>query len=165
MYFVLNFKKCTYNQPKVNLNFYSMASLLRYICIPLIVFFGFSPAISHWGWWDLDTPKIHYCDDAGECWLKEWIDQVKAGITEIETERTLSQYIQDIVKYLLLFVSIVAVIWIIYAGFKIMVWGAEEEKVKEGKNMIRYVLIGIVIIWLAYSIVIWLIRVLNVAAS
>lgn len=62
-----------------------------------------------------------------------------------------------------MFVTIIAVIYIIYAGFQIMIWGGEEEKVKNGKNIIKYVIIGIVVMWLAYSIVAWILKVLRLS--
>lgn len=112
---------------------------------------------------EAETPRIHYCDDAGECGLDSGVNQIKNWLTDIEKDRTLSQYIQDITVYLLMFVTIVAVLYIIYAWFQIMIGGGEEEKVKKGKETIKYVIIGIVLMWLAYSIVAWILRVLNLA--
>jgi PKD repeat protein len=50
-------------------------------------------------------------------------------------------------------VTLIAVIYIIYAGFQIMTGGGDEEKMKKSRNTILYVFIGIVIMWLAYALV------------
>jgi len=42
-----------------------------------------------------------------------------------------------------------------------MIGGGDEEKMKKTKNIILYVIIGIVIMWLAYAIVNWTIRVVT----
>jgi type IV secretory pathway VirB2 component (pilin) len=50
-------------------------------------------------------------------------------------------------------VTLIAVIYVIYAGFQIMTGGGDEEKMKKSRNTIFYVFIGIVIMWLAYALV------------
>lgn len=107
-------------------------------------------------------PKIQICDDPDECGLDVGIELAKEGINDIETDRSFSEYIQDLVQYLLTFVTIIAVIYIIYAGFRLMVDpGDDTEKVKRTKNIIMYVLVGIIIIWLAWPITLWLLNLLG----
>jgi hypothetical protein len=65
-------------------------------------------------------PDAYICDD-GECGLQAGIELARQGINDVETDRSLSQYIQDIVTFLLTFVSIIAVLYIIYAGFNIII--------------------------------------------
>ncbi len=107
-----------------------------------------------------DTSRIIYCQDE-ECSLDEWIEVVKTDINDLETERTASQYVQDLVKYLLTFITIIAVLYIIYAWFKILTSAGNDDEVKKSKTMITSVLVWIVIIWLAYAIVIWIIGVIT----
>lgn len=107
------------------------------------------------------SPSIRYCAEWAGCGLKEWIDAVKEGITDLETERTASEYIQDIITYLLTFISILSVIYIIYAGFQILTWSWDEEKVKKSKQIIIYVMIGTIVIWLAWPITKFILSVLN----
>lgn len=57
--------------------------------------------------------------------------------------------------YFLSFISIIAVLFIIYAGFQVVIGGGDEEKTKKAKNTITYVVVGIIIMWLSYSIVRW----------
>lgn len=108
------------------------------------------------GWW---SPEIRYCQ-GDECWLQQGVD-LAWWINDIETWRTTSQYVQDVIAYLLTFISIAAVIYIIYAGFRILVWNGDEEQLKKSKQTILYVIIGIVLIWLAWSIVSWIFLVLQ----
>jgi type IV secretory pathway VirB2 component (pilin) len=60
-------------------------------------------------------------------------------------------------------VTIVGVIYIIYAGFQLMTGGGDEEKLKKTKNIIVYVIIGIIVMWLAYPLMKFIIRLLNLA--
>lgn len=138
-------------------------SIFRYIFAGLLwalsLFFSFSTQA---GFFDTDTTGVHYCQ-WWECSFERWVNLLKTGINDIETGRKFSVYIQDVVIYLLTFVTIVWVIYIIYAGFQLMTWGGNEEKLKKTKNIIIYVIIGIILMWLAYPIMKWIIRLLNLA--
>jgi uncharacterized membrane protein len=61
--------------------------------------------------------------------------------------------ITRVITNLLGLVTLVAVAYCLYAGFQIMTAGGDEEKVKSGRKTIINVLIGIVVMWLAYFIV------------
>ena len=63
--------------------------------------------------------------------------------------------IMALVANFLTFVTVIAVLYVIYAGFQVMTAGGDEEKLKKGKTIIIQVVIGIAIMWLAYSIVSW----------
>lgn len=106
------------------------------------------------------SPDIRYCSD-GECGLEEGIDIIKGSLDDIETDRSASEYIQDVVQYLLLFISIVAVAYIMYAGFQILIWNGDEEKLKKSRQTIVFVIIGIVVIWLAWPITRFILQVIN----
>lgn len=138
-----------------------MNKFLNQILLAIILVFSFQQGV--WAcWFCPDTPKVEYCQ-GNECGLKQGISVLKTGLTDIITDRSLSKYVQDIVAYLLMFISIIAVVYIMYAGFQIMIWGGEEDKIKKAKDTIRYVVIGIVVIWLAYSIVLFIMRILNLS--
>ncbi len=51
------------------------------------------------------------------------------------------------------FVTLIAVAYALWAGWNIMTAGGDEEKVKKGRTTIIQVVIGIVVMWLAYTIV------------
>lgn len=53
------------------------------------------------------------------------------------------------------FVSVIAVIYIIYAGAQLMTGAGDEEKMKKARQIIIYVMIGIALMWLARPIVKW----------
>jgi hypothetical protein len=103
-----------------------------------------------------DKSEIIYCQD-NECSLSEWTKIVKNDLNDIEKNRTTSQYIQDVVAYLLTFITIIAVFYIIYAWFKVLTSAWNDDDVKKSKTTIISVFIWILIIWLSYSIVKWII--------
>lgn len=107
-------------------------------------------------YFDNDPAEIHYCDweDDYECWLKEWIDAIKEKTPdEIVKEDTASIYSQKVVNYLLWFIYLISVFIIIYAWFNILTSIGDEEKMKNSKRMIIYVIIWTLIIFLAYPII------------
>lgn len=106
-----------------------------------------------------DTWELPYCDN-NDCWYQSWVKKVKWMIDNAETSKTLSEYIQDVVVYLLTFISIIAVIYIIYAWFRILIWWWNDESVKNSRKTILNVAIWIVIIWLAFSLVSFFLEVL-----
>lgn len=122
-------------------------------------------SVTHADWYDIfiddSQPNAYICSD-GDCGLDAGIELAKQGINDIEKDRTLSEYVQDVIVYLLTFVSIIAVIYIIYAGFNILIGNGDEEKLKKSKLTIVYVAIGIVLIWLAWPITNFFIKLLNV---
>ena len=85
-------------------------------------------------------------------WLKQWIEDVKTSIKDIDTEWKASDKIQAIVKFLLKFLTLVAVIYIIYAWFRILTSSGEDETIKNSKKTIIYVIIWILVIWFAWTI-------------
>lgn len=100
-----------------------------------------------------DEQEIGICKD-GECGLEKGIEAIK-NIEDIETERSASEYIRDITLYILSFLWLIAVLYIIYWGFLIFSSAWDDEKVWKWKKLITYALVGILVIFLAYSIVAW----------
>jgi len=97
------------------------------------------------------TNEIPYCK-SWDCWLNPWIEETKK-INNLKTSWDASGYVKSIVVYLLWFVYLIAVILIIYAWFNLLTWIGDEEKAKKSKTMILYVIVWIVIIFLAWPIV------------
>lgn len=50
------------------------------------------------------------------------------------------------------FIGIIFTGYLVYAGFLIMMAGGDEEKVKKGKHIIKYSVIGILVVMSAYAI-------------
>ena len=131
-----------------------MKIILKCLFVWILIFIsGFIPVWAEGGinWvfiWDgVDMP---YGDsDHG---LQQWVDLVKTSVKDVNTEGTFSDSIQNIVKYILWFVTLIAVIYIIYAGFRIMMSSGVEEVIKKSKSTIMYVIIGILVTWFAWTI-------------
>lgn len=68
--------------------------------------------------------------------------------------------VMNLIKSFLQFVTIIAVFYVLWAGFQILTAGGDEEKVKTGRKIIIQVVIGIVVMWLAYAVVSWVITAL-----
>lgn len=126
--------------------------ILLFISSILIQTINFSPSVSAdliwwWWWWE-----IKYCQ-WNSCWTEAWIKEVERNLgDEVIKDRTFSEYIQDIVAYLLWFITLIAVIYIIYAWFRILVSSWDDETIKNSKKTIIYVIVWIVVIWFAYAI-------------
>jgi type IV secretory pathway VirB2 component (pilin) len=55
----------------------------------------------------------------------------------------------------------VSVVFAIYAGFTILTSGWDEEKVKKGKNILIYVVIGLAVVFLASQLIRFVISVMS----
>lgn len=131
----------------------------------LILFFGIFLAwigsiFAGCDWWFSFSTNCEvkpvYCQN-GECSITSWVDATTQAIWGQISTKPISQYAQDIITYLISFISLVAVIYIIYAGFTLMIGAGDEEKMKKTKNIILYVILGVILIWLSFGIVKWVI--------
>lgn len=64
-----------------------------------------------------------------------------------------TDWVMNLIAKFLGFVTIIAVLYVIWAGFQILTAGGDEDKVKKGRTTIIQVVIGIVVMWLAYTLV------------
>jgi len=140
-----------------------MKKVLIWLFLCYISFFSITVSNASFGGIFSNTSKIDYCplDNQGNptCGLEEGIEVLK-NIDDIQTKVPASEYIQNIVTYLLSFLALVAVILIIYAGFLILTSSWDDDKIWKWKKIIIYALLGILVIFLAYSIVKWFLSVL-----
>lgn len=111
-----------------------------------------------------DSWEVPFCGD-NECGYQAWVNEVKDMVENAETDKPLSEYIQDVIVYLLTFLSIIAVIYIIYAWLRILLWWWNDDAVKNSRKTILHVVIWIAIIWLAYSIVAFIIDIFYTASK
>ncbi len=65
--------------------------------------------------------------------------------------------IQTLITNAISFLYLVAVVFALWGGFNILTAGGDEEKVKKGKTILIQAGIGLVVIFLASSIVKWIV--------
>jgi Type IV secretion system pilin len=79
------------------------------------------------------------------------------AVTLSTSTNTADVEIQNLINKALLYLSILAVGYGIWGGFQIVTAGGDEEKVKKGRTILMQVGLGIIVIWLAGSIVKWVV--------
>lgn len=99
-----------------------------------------------------DPAKIEVCSN-GKCTIQWWKEAVDKAVDGLISKKKIEVFVTDTVKYFLSFVSLIAVIYFIYAGFQLMVSGGDEEKAKKTKRIMVYVIAGIILIWASYYLV------------
>ncbi len=80
--------------------------------------------------------------------------------SSLRTEWTADTVIQSWLANLLTFLYLVAVILGIWGGFNILTASGDEEKVKKGKTIILQAIGWVVVIFLAGSIIDWLLNII-----
>jgi hypothetical protein len=136
------------------------------VCLASIILLVFSVNVVNASLWDdifksNSQTELPYCQN-WNCWLEEWIKEIEgSGINWVVMHWTASEYIQKIVVYLLSFLALVAVLIIIYAWVNILTSAGDDERVKKSTWMIKYAIIWLVIIFLAYPITTFVIWVFN----
>lgn len=150
---------------KVNLNtlwimkFFKI--LLLSFCLLISISFSTQASFIEDFWGGAWAPSVRYCT-GNECGIDQGADLIRDSLWDIETDRSISQYVQDVVAYLLSFLALIAVIYVIYAGFNIMIWNGDEEKLKKSRQTIIYVLLWLIVIFLAWPITLFILNILNV---
>lgn len=87
------------------------------------------------------------------------------GLGTGAAEDDLKTKIAKIINIVLGFLGIIAVVMIVYSGFRWMMAGGNEDTVREAKGTLKNALIGLVIIFLAYGITAFTVRALSRAAA
>ena len=99
----------------------------------------------------------------GNC-FKAGVDAAGSVIgkqTGVITGKGISTAVQDIIKYFLTFISIIAVVYIMWAGAQMLLFPSNEESSEKTKKIIVSVIAGIAIIWFAWWIVSTIFYLLN----
>ncbi len=137
----------------------------------LVSIFAVSTGVTHAGTTcGINWPGAHCSDSPYDCkWpdcgIEWWQKAVKEAIKWQITEKGIVEYSKDIIKYLMGFVSLIALIYILYAGFQLMIGAGDEEKMKKTRSIITYVILWIIIMWLAWPIVNWTVGLLGYNGS
>ncbi len=66
--------------------------------------------------------------------------------------------VQRLISNAITFLYLIAVCYALWWGFNILTAGGDEEKVKKGKTILIHAAIGLVVIFLASSIVKWIVN-------
>ena len=105
-----------------------------------------------------DNTELSICEGK-ECSLKGGVNKTKELVKgQVVTEKSATQLLQDIITYALGFITLIAVIYILWSGFRIMTGNGDSGVMESSKKIIIYVIIGIVMMWLAYPIVAFIIN-------
>jgi amino acid transporter len=91
---------------------------------------------------------------------QEYENELTQGTIIVE-EVDLIKIIFEIIRYLLSFLGVAAVLIIIYGGFLWMSAGGNPEKVEKAKKIITQAIIGLIIILLSYSLTMFVIRLIR----
>lgn len=85
--------------------------------------------------------------------------------TSVLERGNLVTIIFNLIKYILAFLGVIAMIVILYAGFNWMTAGGNDEKVGKAKKTLIAGLIGLVIVLLAFAIATFVIQRINIFAE
>jgi len=113
----------------------------RNLLIPLLSFFLL-----------LSFPYLSFAQD--------YENELTEGTIIVE-EEDLIKIIFEVIRYLLSFLGVAAVLIIIYGGFLWMSAGGDPEKVGKAKKIITQAIIGLIIILLSYSLTMFVIRLIR----
>jgi amino acid transporter len=91
---------------------------------------------------------------------QEYENELTQGTIIVE-EEDLIKIIFEVIRYLLSFLGVAAVLIIIYGGFLWMSAGGNPEKVEKAKKIISQAIIGLIIILLSYSLTMFMIRLIS----
>lgn len=69
------------------------------------------------------------------------------------TETPLVEKIQSMMSFLTNFLYLIAVAFVLYGGFLMLTAGGEEDKVKKGKTILMQAVMGLIVVFLASTLV------------
>ena len=104
--------------------------------------------------------KVGFISLASLATLEQSFAAINFGAQNVQsnvsgTSNTADTAVQNLVGNAMLFLGIVAVLFGLYGGFLILTAGGEDDKVKKGKTILIQVALGLVVIFLANSIIQW----------
>jgi hypothetical protein len=74
-------------------------------------------------------------------------------VTKVPTLRCLPVVFHNAVSALLMFVGITAVFFIILAGFKFATSGGDQKKIQDGKKIMTFAIVGVLIVLFSFAII------------
>jgi len=88
-------------------------------------------------------------------WTDKITDNLQNGGDDLVTTA------DNILGFVIGLLYFIAVVFGLYAGFVILTGAGEEDKMKKWKNIFIYVIVGLIVIFLASQIVRWIISILS----
>lgn len=88
-----------------------------------------------------------------------WVGKATTTAGQLEN-RPLSEAIQYYVNFLMTFLYLIAVLYALWGWFQILTAGWDDEKVTKGKTILIQWAMWLLVIWLAGTIVKWVLSVL-----
>lgn len=88
-----------------------------------------------------------------------WVNKAATTSQNLEN-RPLSEAVQYYVNFLMTFLYLIAVLYALWGGFLILTAGGEDDKVTKGKTILIQWGLWLLVIWLAGTIVKWILSVL-----
>ena len=104
------------------------------------------------GWWE--TVNTGGLNEVG-----------RTAYTSTTAPRDIRMVIVDMIKTVLGFLGIISTVIILFAGFKWMTSGGNEENVTSAKKMLTAGVIGLVIILFSYALATFILKYLSAAAT
>lgn len=99
----------------------------------------------------------YFANAIGDFWVTT---NIKEGVKW--SNDTADVVIQNLVWTASWFLALIAVLYLLYGWWNILTAGWEEDKVKKWKTIVIQAIMGLGVIFLAYSIVNWLIKLILV---
>lgn len=102
--------------------------------------------------------KLGYTAVASTLLVENTFAQINYGKEKIQSglkgsEQTADASIQTLISNAMMFLALIAVCYGLYGGFLMLTAGGDDGKVKNGKTILMQVGLGLVVIFLANSIV------------
>ena len=111
------------------------------------------------------TPTQDDINNGLNCGSDVNLDPNATCTTNTTAGKTASELASTVINVLSLLVGVVAVIMLIFAGFRYVTSGGKQESVTSAKNMILYAIVGLVVVALAQLIVHFVLNNLNSATA
>lgn len=88
-----------------------------------------------------------------------------AGGTDVDQWDRIIGVVKNFINYVLGFLGLIALIMLLYGGFKIVTWGSDEAKYQEGVKTLKNAAIGIGFIGLSWFLVTFIFFVFGLVAN
>ena len=67
--------------------------------------------------------------------------------------KNLKDFASDVFGGFTMFIGFVVLVWLVYSGFLMITWWADEKQFENGKKWVIYSIIWLLLVWFAYGIV------------